>query len=560
MRKLGRLLLLAGLTALAGLILVACGGGSSSSGGTSGGTATVLMGTAPDYLDPQEEYTTQGAEANWISYTPLVTYKHENAPGGNELIPGLADGPAADLVRQKTYTLTLRKGLVFSNGQPVKASDFKCTVERMIKVNWGGKSFVTDNVAGATDFDKGKANDISGITTDDATGQDHDPARRSRTARSRTCWRSPSWAWFRAARRIRRSRRTDLPPGVGPYMITDIVPNKSFSVVKNPKFAALNIPDIPTGHLDRINVTIESNTQTAAQQVLNNQADNFDAGDTLPPSLVPQIQSQAKDRFEPVTIPSTFYFFLNTQIPPFNNELARQAVNTAIDRPALQRLASGFLQPECFFLPEGIVGHPDSACPYGAADGHGDLAKAQQLVQQSGTAGQNDHRLGRAARAAHAVRRVLRRPAQQDRLQRDAEDDLATRRTSRRSATRRPTPQTGFADWIQDFPNPADFYLLLDANSIQPVNNENFGNVNDPFIQQQLAKLENVPSTQLDSVAEPVAGARRVHRQEGVRHGVRLGAGAEVHERPDRLRFRRGASDVPERLEHLVTEVGPETG
>ncbi len=31
---------------------------------------------------------------------------------------------------------------------------------------------------------------------------------------------------------------TDLPPGVGPYMITDIVPNKSFSVVKNPKFAA----------------------------------------------------------------------------------------------------------------------------------------------------------------------------------------------------------------------------------------------------------------------------------------------------------------------------------
>ena len=171
MRKLGRLLLLAGLTALAGLILVACGGGSSSSGGTSGGTATVLMGTAPDYLDPQEEYTTQGAEPNWISYTPLVTYKHENAPGGNELIPGLATALPQISSDQKTYTLTLRKGLVFSNGQPVKASDFKCTVERMIKVNWGGKSFVTDNVVGATDFDEGKANDISGITTDDATGK-----------------------------------------------------------------------------------------------------------------------------------------------------------------------------------------------------------------------------------------------------------------------------------------------------------------------------------------------------------------------------------------------------
>ena len=263
---------------------------------------------------------------------------------------------------------------------------------------------------------------------------------------------------------------------------------------------ALNIPDIPTGHLDRINVTIESNTQTAAQQVLNNQADNFDAGDTLPPSIVPQIQSQASDRFEPVTIPSTFYFFLNTQIPPFNNELARQAVNTAIDRPALQRLASGFLQPECFFIPEGIVGHPDSACPYGAADGHGDIAKAQQLVQQSGTAGQNVTVWGeqRAPRTQYVEYYA------------DLLNKIGYKATPKliSDTTYFPTignaktaPQTGFADWIQDFPNPADFYLLLDANSIQPVNNENFGNVNDPFIQQQLAKLENVPSTQLDSVA-----------------------------------------------------------
>ena len=156
MSKLGRLLLLGIMTALAGLGLVACGGGSSSGGGSNGGTATVLMGTAPDYLDPQEEYTTQGAEPTWISYTPLVTYKHENAPGGNEVIPGLATALPQISQDQKTYTLTLRKGLVFSNGTPVKASDFKCTVERMIKVNWGGKSFVTDNVTGATDLRRGQ--------------------------------------------------------------------------------------------------------------------------------------------------------------------------------------------------------------------------------------------------------------------------------------------------------------------------------------------------------------------------------------------------------------------
>jgi peptide/nickel transport system substrate-binding protein len=499
-RKLGRLLLLGGITALAGLILVACGSSSSSGGGTNGGTATVLMGTAPDYLDPQEEYTTQGAEPTWISYTPLVTYKHENAPGGNDLIPGLATALPQISSDQKTYTLTLRKGLVFSNGQPVKASDFKCTVERMIKVNWGGKSFVTDNLEGADAFDKGQSNDISGITTDDTTGKITLQLVQPYGAFANVL-AFPELGLVPCGTPDHTITQDPMPPGVGPYMLQDIVPNKSFSVVKNPKFAALNIPDIPTGHLDRINVTIESNTQTAAQQVLNNQADNFDAGDTVPPSIVPQIQSQAKDRFEPVTIPSTFYFFMNVDIPPFNNELARQAVNTAIDRPALQRLASGFLQPECFFLPEGIVGHPDSECPYGAADGHGDIAKAQQLVQQSGTAGQSVTVWGeqRAPRTQYVEYYA------------DLLNKIGYKATPKliSDTTYFPTignaktaPQTGFADWIQDFPNPADFYLLLDAKSIQPVNNENFGNVNDPFIQQQLAKLENVPSTQLNSVAD----------------------------------------------------------
>ena len=61
--------------------------------------------------------------------------------------------------------------------------------------------------------------------------------------------------------------------------------------------------------------------------------------------------------------------------------------------------------------------------------------------------------------------------------------------------------QTGFADWFQDFPNPSDYYLLLDAKSIQPVNNENFSNVNDPKIQASLAKLNPVPATELTRVA-----------------------------------------------------------
>ena len=62
--------------------------------------------------------------------------------------------------------------------------------------------------------------------------------------------------------------------------------------------------------------------------------------------------------------------------------------------------------------------------------------------------------------------------------------------------------QTGFGDWVQDFPNPSDFYLLLDGKAIQPLNNSNLSNVNDPKIQDALGKLNPVPATELTRVAK----------------------------------------------------------
>ena len=165
------------LAGAAALGISACGSTSTekattTSGTTAkaGGTATVLMGTAPDFLDPQEGYTTQSAEATWISYTPLLTYKHASGQAGTQLIPGLAAALPTVSADGKTYTLKLRPNLVYSDGSPVKASDFAYTIERAIKLNWGGKSFFTNNIVGAAAYDKGTAKTISGIKTDDATG------------------------------------------------------------------------------------------------------------------------------------------------------------------------------------------------------------------------------------------------------------------------------------------------------------------------------------------------------------------------------------------------------
>ena len=53
--------------------------------------------------------------------------------------------------------------LKYSNNKPVKASDFGYSIQRAIKLPWGGKSFYTGNIVGALAFDKGQSKKISGI-------------------------------------------------------------------------------------------------------------------------------------------------------------------------------------------------------------------------------------------------------------------------------------------------------------------------------------------------------------------------------------------------------------
>src|SRR5947209_20049032 len=147
---------LVGSVLVLALVMSACGK-SSKSATKAGGSVTVLFGTAPDSLDPGMGYTTQALEPDQTAYIPLVTYAHVAGTAGGKLIPGLATSLPKISSDGKTYTLMLRSGLKFSNGAPVKASDFTIAVERALKIPWGGASFITGNVVGASDYASGKA-------------------------------------------------------------------------------------------------------------------------------------------------------------------------------------------------------------------------------------------------------------------------------------------------------------------------------------------------------------------------------------------------------------------
>jgi peptide/nickel transport system substrate-binding protein len=499
------------LALVAALAIGACGGSSNNksssstktpSGGSpattkNGGTITLLAGTAPDYLDPSEGYTTQSAEATWISYLGLYTYAHKAGTEGGKVIPALAQDFPTVSSDGLTYKLKLRPGMKYSDGSAVKASDFPYTIQRALKLNWGGKSFFTGYIKGATEYDAGKAKTISGITADDSTGDITIKLSQPYGA-FLNLLAFPSAGFVPTGTKMSNLSNTP-PPGVGPYILKNVVPNRSFDAVRNPNWKDTTIPGIPAGHVD-VNVKIATNTQTEAEQVLNNTADIFDWADQIPPALVPQVKQQAADRFKPQNTISTFYFFLNTQTKPFNNLAVRQAVNWALDRRALNRLNGGNFKQTCWFLPEGLIGHPTGQCPYGDPNGAPDMAKAKALIQQSGLAGSSvtvwsQNRSPRKEFCSYFADLL-------NKLGFKAKTKLiADAQYFPTIGNLKSNPQTGFADWNQDFPNPSDFYLLVDKASIQPTNNQNFSQVNDPHVQSELKVLNAVPADKLDTVA-----------------------------------------------------------
>jgi peptide/nickel transport system substrate-binding protein len=345
--------------------LAACG--SSSSPGTSGqatggvkdgGTITIDAGTPPLSADQGLDFTTQGTELYSVVNTPLLTFKRGvQGSAGAQLLPALAQSLPIVSDGGKTLTFKLRPGLKYSDGAPIKASDFLYAWERDIKIPWQAASFLSAFIKGGMAYASGKAKTISGVSTDDSTGtvkvhlvMPFEPMEDI-FALAGTAPVPPSTPMKNLA--------ATGTLGDGPYKWGPISPGQTYTLVKNPSFTG--VPTVPAGHADKIVFSVNDNLTADAEAVLNNQADVFDPGDTLPSQVLSSVRSTAADRFQPIPTNSTYYFFFAVNKPPFNNPWARKAVLAALDLRALARLDSGFLVEDCHLIPPGIVGHSSPA-------------------------------------------------------------------------------------------------------------------------------------------------------------------------------------------------------
>ena len=130
-----------------------------------------LMATAPDYLDPQLAYSTEAAEADWIAYTPLLTYRHRSGADGAELIPGLARRLPRVSPDGSTLPADAAKGPRLLERQTGQGERLQVHGRTRGPAQLGRQEVHHRQRRRRWSYDTGQAKRISGIVTDDSTGK-----------------------------------------------------------------------------------------------------------------------------------------------------------------------------------------------------------------------------------------------------------------------------------------------------------------------------------------------------------------------------------------------------
>jgi peptide/nickel transport system substrate-binding protein len=506
MGKLGRRALVLLVACLSLFVISACGdddddgGGGGGGGAKEGGSITISETSQPDYMDPALSYTVNGWEPLSTVYTGLVAYKRAEGEEGSQLIPGLAQELPKVSEDGLTYEMTLREGLKYSDGTPVKASDFERTIQRVLNLESGGSAFYL-GIKGAEAYVKnGKAEaDIPGIETDDNAGTITVTLNAPDGTFSNVL--AMPFAALVPGDTPFKNLTENPPPGVGQFKITESVPNRQFVLEKNKLFPDLG-PDNPPAKVDKITGLIIKNAQRQAQDVISGKLDYMQ--DPPPADIKPEVKAKYSDRYEEITTASTYYFFMNTRVAPFDDPKVREAVNWGIDKPGLARIFAGETTPGCSFLPPGMPGFDEALdvdeCPFGDPNKPPDLEKARQMIKDAGVDGMdvtvysnNDDPSDKVGEAYADMLTKMGFNAKPKIL-----DGGVYFQTIGNQKTK---AQTGFANWFQDFPHPKNFMFLVDGASIQPTNNQNYGNVDDPEITKGIAELNKEPEL-TDEVGE----------------------------------------------------------
>jgi peptide/nickel transport system substrate-binding protein len=209
-------------------------------------------------------------------------------------------------------------------------------------------------IAGADDYADGKADTISGIKTDDATGD----ITISLTEPNGTfdhIRALPFAAPVPPNTPLDKDATNNPPPSSGPFTITKVDAPHTLTMERNPQFKTVKdagADEVADAHVDKIIVTQNKSNSAQVTGVQQNQIDFM----VDPPDAdrLPEVKARYGNRFRLENSNNTYYFWMNTQRAPFNDLRVRQAINYAIDPEALNRIFGGRLHPT--WTPDSATG------------------------------------------------------------------------------------------------------------------------------------------------------------------------------------------------------------
>ncbi|MBA3688841.1 MAG: hypothetical protein H0W81_08440 [Chloroflexi bacterium] len=358
-----------------------------------GGTLRVVS-RDPESLDPNSYGAPQFQS---LIGDTLVGYRRIGGIAGSQLVPHLATSIPKPTDGGLTYAFHLRAGILYSDGTPLRPSDFVFALERVFQVgdldipSFGATLYGGLVGADACQPAPVKRCDLSrGVVADDAAQtvtfhlSEPDPDLLFKLSLT---FAHP----MRPGSVPADSFATEPYPTTGPYQIASVTPDTT-RLVRNPHFRAWDPQVRPDGFVDEVIWTSGLDADAQVKVVESGAADYM--LEQIPADAFTELEMQFTPQLH-LALQSTTFLFMNTILPPFDNLGVRQAVSLAIDRSALAELrgGTGATRLTCQVLPPNSPGY-EPYCPYTldpAPGGRGpwtapDLAAARELVADSGAA------------------------------------------------------------------------------------------------------------------------------------------------------------------------------
>jgi peptide/nickel transport system substrate-binding protein len=301
---------------LAGLLaLSACGGGGQagttagigpSGEPVAGGTGRIVVATDPRSMDPAHlgnESAYDGALGNALYGTLLV-----NDPTTQETTYTMAESLVTEDAGQ-TFTLTLRPGLVYSDGTPLTADD--------VAFNW---EHMKDPMLGSPYA--GNAREIeSAVPKDDRTLE---ITLSSPNTSFATQIYETSLNWIAKPETLQAGMEeiNARPIGAGPFTLQEWRRQDAIILTRNDRYW-----DAPRPYLDRLEIRPIREEEQRLNTVIS---DGADVSQTSAFTSVAQAEQQGLQAAR-VPIGGGVALVLNNERAPFNDVRARKALSLALD-------------------------------------------------------------------------------------------------------------------------------------------------------------------------------------------------------------------------------------